>query len=89
MPYLCPQKSYPSPRFSKPIDSQLLTVTVTSRASDLWLSVLDCNDYGSSVCLSGLGMLVDPQNINTTVHITECSDSNMELGAKFRIKFQA
>jgi hypothetical protein len=85
VPYLCPQKKpYPSPRFSQPINSQVLAVTMTSRASDLWLSVLNCNDHGSSVCLSGLGMLIDPQNINATVHIIKCSDSNKELGSRIR-----
>jgi hypothetical protein len=89
VPYLCPQKPYPSPPFSQPINSHLLAVTMTSRASDLWLSVLDCNDHGSSVCLSGLGMLIDPQNINATVQIIKCSDSNMELGSAVRIRFRA
>jgi len=73
---------YPCPRFSQPINSQVLPVTMTSRASDLWLSVLDCNDHGSSVCVNGLGMLIDPQNINATVHIIKCSDSNMELWSR-------
>jgi len=89
LPYLCTQKLYSSPRFSEPIKSQLLAVTMTSRASDLWLSVLYSNDHDSSVCLSGLGMLIDPQNINVTVHIIKCSDCNMELGSRVRIRFRA
>jgi len=89
VPYLCTQKPYPSPRFSEPIKSLLLAVTVTSGASDLWLPFLDSNDHDSSVCLSGLAMLIDPQDINATVHIIKCSDSNMEFGSRVLIRFRA
>ena len=34
-----------------------------------------------------LGMLIDPQNINTTVHIFKYSDSNKELGPRIRKRF--
>jgi len=62
---------------------------MTSQVPDLLLSVLDCNDHGSSVCLSGLGMLIVPQNMNAIVHIIKCSDSNRELGSRIRIRFGA
>jgi len=61
---------------------------MTWRTSDLCLSVLDCNDHDSSVSLNELGMLIDLKNINSTVHIIKCSESNMGLGSRFRMRFR-
>jgi len=61
---------------------------MTWRTSDLLLSVLDCNDHDSCVCLNELGMLIDLKKINATVHIIKYSESNMVLGSRFRMRFR-
>jgi len=42
---------------------------MTSKAFDQNLCLISFIDHDSCVCLSRLGMLIDPQNMNVAVHI--------------------
>ena len=50
-------------------NSHLLDITMMSRAFDQNLCVVSFIDHDSCVCLSPLGVLIDPQNMSAAVHI--------------------
>ena len=50
-------------------NSRLVDITMTSKSYDQMFCVVSFIDHDSCVCLSSLGMLIDPQIMSAAVHI--------------------